>query len=281
MKCWLIKQLFSFTFLLSGILIAGIAFAAPPYGQLSSESTINPTVMQIEETKYLGNRLQKDFKFIDLEGQEFTLGEMFGKAFIIVFSYYECDGTCPTLNISLIKALKTVDRFEIGKDYHVLTVSFDEHDTVERMNQFVESLEMPEYMKKGWRYAILKNSKTGIDQLTGSMGYNYFWSRADQVFLHPNVLIFVTPEGRVARYIYGTTIDKDTLELALIDADWNRISNSSNVIDILTGVCYSYNYQEGKYTLNYAIFVGVVSLFGGILLVIFSFVIFKHNIKKD
>ena len=256
-------------------------FAAPPYGPLSSESTINPALMQIDESKYLGSRLQADYVLVEADGQEFTLGEMMGKPLIILFSYYGCDGTCPTLNTNLKRALRKIDKFQIGKDYKVLTISFDKLDTTETMRTFVEQTEIPAYMQAGWRHAIFKHQETDVDRLTASMGYNYFWSRADQVFLHPNVLIFITPEGRVARYLYGTSIDPQTLELALIDTDWNRISNSSSVIDILVGVCYSYNFQEGQYTLNYSIFVGLASLIFGLSLVGFSILIFYFKRKKQ
>ena len=98
------------------------------------------------------------------------------------------------------------------------------------------------------------------------MGFNYFWSDAANAFVHPNVLIFLTPEGRVARYIYGTRMDTRTIELALIDADWKRISNSSAVFDMLSGACFSYNYAEGKYQVNYSLAAGIGSLVLGLTL---------------
>ena len=208
---------------------------------------------------------------------------MMGKPLLLLFSYYGCDGTCPILNINLKQVLGQIERFKIGTDYRVLTVSFDQNDTSETLRTFVANADIPTEMQAGWRHAILKQSALEVKQLTASVGYKYFWSRADQVFLHPNVLIFITPEGRVARYLYGTAIDKDMLELALIDTDWNRIANSTQVIDILTGVCYSYNFQEGKYTFNYSLFIGVGSLLFGILLVVFSLVFFhfkKHKMRR-
>lgn len=82
-------------------------------------------------------------------------------------------------------------------------------------------------------------------RFAGTIGFRYFWSRIDKTFLHPNVLVFLTPEGRVARYIYGTQLDARTIELALIDADWGRISGSASaVFDMITGACFSYNYSE-------------------------------------
>jgi len=255
--------------------------AAPPYGAFSSETTIDPSLMQIEESEYLGTRLQADYRLVDVEGKEFTLGEMMGKPLILLFSYYGCDGTCPTLNINLKQVLNQIERFKIGTDYRVLTVSFDKNDTLDTMNKFVTNADIPADMRDGWRHAILTQTEEDVKKLTSSVGYNYFWSRADQVFLHPNVLIFITPEGRVARYLYGTAIDKDTLELALIDTDWSRIANSTQIIDILTGVCYSYNFQEGKYTINYSLFAGLGSLIFGILLVIVSIVFFHLKQRKN
>lgn len=254
-------------------------FAVPPYGSFGSESVIDPELMQIDESQYLGSSMLETYRLVDVEGQEFTLGDLMGKPLILLLSYYGCDGTCPIINASLKQVLSKIDRFQIGKDYQVLTVSFDKNDTAETMNSFVAQIEIPANMREGWRHAILRQKETDIDKLTASVGYKYFWSKTDQLFLHPNVLIFLTPEGRVARYLYGTSIDKDTLELALIDADWSNIASSTNVIDILTGVCYSYNFQEGKYTLNYSLFVGFSSLLFGILLVGFSILFFKLKSK--
>jgi len=268
-------------FLISlSFLIMSQTFAAPPYGNLGRESTIDPALMQIDESKFLGTLLEPDYLFVNAEGKEFTLGDMIGKPLIILLSYYRCDGTCPTLNKNLNHALSEVNKFQIGKDYQVLTVSFDKNDSAETLAHFVQMIEVSDNMRSGWQHAVLKNT-ADIDRLTASVGYKFFWSRADQVFLHPNVLILLTPEGRVARYIYGTAMDGKNLELALIDADWNRIANSTSIINMLAGVCYSYNFEEGKYTINYSLFIGVASLIFGISIVVFSIIFFRSKINKN
>lgn len=258
-------------------LMTSQAGAISPYGSFGKESTIDPAVMQIDELKHLGNRLQFDFPMVDSEGEAFTLGEMMGKPLILLLSYYDCDGSCPTLNRQLLASLKEIDRFDIGPDYRVLTVSFDRLDTPKTLSTFVDKMAIPRSMQQGWRHAMLKAGKEDIDRLTQSIGYNYFWSRSDEMFLHPNVLVFLTPQGRVARYLYGTNLDAGEIERALVDADWERISNSSNVIDILVGVCYSYNFQEGKYTVNYALVIGVSALLFGVGLLLVSFIIYRNK----
>ncbi len=255
------------------------ASAVAPYGSFTGESNIDPNVMQIDEPSYLGTPLQRDFVMVDSHGKRFALGEMLGKPLILLFSYYGCGGSCPIMNTTLKQALQKVERFKIGADYRVLTVSFDKHDTPETMRTFVERLELPDEMQDGWRHAVMVDKESDTKKLSSSVGYQFFWSRADEVFLHPNAVLFITPEGRVARYLYGTAMEKSEVELALIDADWGRIANSSNVIDILTGVCYSYNFAEGKYTVNLSLVAGVAALAFGILMVAGSAIIFRKKAK--
>jgi protein SCO1/2 len=256
------------------------ALAVSPYGSFTGESNIDPAVMQINETSYLGAPLRKDIQLIDVSGEEFSFGDLLGNPLILLLSYYSCGGSCPTINRTLAHAIEKIDRFRIGDDFKVLTVSFDKHDTIETMSRFVADVGIPQAMSEGWRHAVLKYRESDLESLTRSVGYNYFWSKADKVFLHPNVLIFLTPDGRVARYLYGDSVDEKAMELALIDADWGRISNSTNVIDMLTGVCYSYNFAEGKYTLNYSLLAGALSLLFGLSLVGFSAIAYRRKYMR-
>jgi protein SCO1/2 len=82
--------------------------------------------------------------------------------------------------------------------------------------------------------------------------------------LHPNVIVFLTPEGRVARYLYGFRLDPQNVELALIDADWGRIANTAAVFDMVTGACFSFNYAEGRYQWNMPLLAGIGSFLFGI-----------------
>ncbi|MCP4469504.1 MAG: SCO family protein [Gammaproteobacteria bacterium] len=257
------------------------ALAVAPYGSFTGESNIDPGVMQIDEPSYLGAPIPRDLAMVDSEGNRFVLGEMLGNPVILLFSYYGCGGSCPIMNTLLKQALEKIDRFELGKDFSVLTVSFDRHDTAESMQTFVDENELSPLNSSGWRHAVLQNRQTDLEVLTSSVGYKFFWSRADEVFLHPNAVVFLTPQGRVARYLYGTSMEPDTIEKALIDADWGRISNSSNVIDILTGVCYSYNFKEGKYTLNLSLVAGLAALVFGLSLIGLSTLIYRHKVRLN
>ncbi|MDH5191946.1 MAG: SCO family protein [Gammaproteobacteria bacterium] len=242
-----------------------------------TESTIDPSVMAIDEQEFLGTPLdQKDYTFIDHQGQEFTLQSVMGdKPLIILFSYFTCDGVCSTINRHAMNMFKKIER-KVGKDFRILTISFDKNDTLQSMHHFVSEVGVPEDMQEGWKFALLKNPED-ITKLTGHVGVRFFWSSRDKVFLHPNAFIFISPEKRVVRYLYGSAFAEKDIELALIDTDWNKISESKKLIDILAGVCFSYNFEEGKYTVNIPLVVGLGSLLGGILLVVLSFTITKKR----
>lgn len=255
----------------------GAAGKPPEIGR----STVNPAIMQIDESAYLGNKLRGETLLVDEEGKEFALSDFLGKPMILLLSYYGCDGTCPAMNENLAKVLMQVERFRIGQDYRVLSVSFDKQDTPQTASDFLKkSTAVPVEMKQGWRHTVLKGPENEVEGFAGSVGFKYFWSAADKTFLHPNVLVFLTPEGRVARYIYGTRMDAKAIELALTDADWDRIASSSAVFDILTGACYSFNYAEGRYQLNYSLLIGMGSLVFGLSLMGLGAWVFKKRMGE-
>jgi protein SCO1/2 len=223
------------------------------------------SIVQIDEPRYLGSRLRADTVLTDSEGRDFALGDMLGKPVILLMSYYGCDGTCPTMNMELAKVLAKVNRFRLGEDYRVLTVSFDARDSEQTAATFLAKTGgIPEAMRGGWRHAVVRNRD--VAGFAGEIGYRFFWSDAAKAFMHPNVLVFLTPQGRVARYIYGTRMDARTVELALTDADWDRIADSVALFDILAGACFSYNYTEGRYQPNYAQLIGIGSFLFGLTL---------------
>ena len=254
--------------------LPAIAVSEPPRA-----STVDASVTRIDEVRYLG--AQPNFRAVmtDSEGREFALGDLLGKPLILLLSYYGCDGTCPTMNVELARVLRKVERFRMGDDYRVLTVSFDARDDQNAAAEFLAKTgAVSAEMHGGWRHAVLKDRD--VRTFAATVGFNFFWSDAARAFMHPNVLIFLTPQGRIARYIYGTRMDAATIENALIDADWERIANSTAVFDMLTGACFSYNYATGRYQPNYALVIGVGSLLLGLGLIAAGALAYRRKIKR-
>ncbi|MEE8574193.1 MAG: SCO family protein [Thermodesulfobacteriota bacterium] len=242
-------------------------------------NTIDPAVIKIDEKTFLGAKLDGEYLIKDAEGKEFQLKEIFGKPAILVLSYFNCDGVCPTINMDLKARLDSLEVLRRGEDYRVLTLSFDRADGVENARMFSEKVGIGK--SGGWRVGVMEK-KEDIDKLTASVGFKFFWSMRDRTFIHPNVFIFLSPEGRVVRYLYGANMDKTDIKVAIAEAGFGNPVNSMvrEINDLLLIACYSYNYKEGKYTLNYPLFIAAGSLFSALSLTVLGLVIYKRKKGK-
>jgi len=263
--------------LVGGMCALAWPVTSPAVDDGNIDSTIDPKVVAIDERSHLGVRVDGRYRLRDARGKTLTLESFRGKPLILLFSYYTCDGVCGTINRHLQSLIDGVQRYQAGKDFAVLTVSFDRNDDAAAIAAFQQRNRLVD--KPGWTLAILEDP-ADIVPLTSSVGVRFFWSYRDRVFVHPNAFIFVSPEGRVVRYLYGTLVTAKDVELALIDANWEKIAESGKLIDILAGVCFSYNFKEGRYTINVPLFVGMGSLLLGIGLVIVSFLVARKKMQR-
>ncbi len=243
------------------------------------ESDIDPNVFRIKEAEFMGARFDQNLEIVDENGQTRRLANFAGKPLILVWSYFTCDGSCSSLNHELKQRLQAVKGQVIGRDYRVLTLSFDKEDGLESIKKFREDLDLTPEWQAGWTVAVLKNPQR-MREVTGSTGFNYFWAPQDKTFYHPNVFIFLSPQGRITRYLYALTNSEKDMELALLEARKGQFK-ANEVIDFVVGLCYSYNYKEGRYTYNIPLFVGLGALFVGLSLLTGSVLIFKKKYKKE
>jgi protein SCO1 len=62
--------------------------------------------------------------------------------------------------------------------------------------------------------------------------------------VHPSAISLVTPNGRIARYLYGIEFAPHTLRLSLIEASEGKIGST---LDRLILYCFHYDSSEGRY----------------------------------
>ena len=246
--------------------LIGCAMAVSPakaqYGGNVPVSDIDPSIFQIDETRFLGAKVDADVNLIDAQGNGFKLADKLGKPLILVLSYYSCDGSCSVINKDLNAQLADVTGVTPGEDFNVLTVSFDEHDTLDTLGVFKEHLKMTENMNGAWTFATFKNSDD-IKPFAEAIGFNYFWSPQDRTFFHPGAFMFLTAEGRLARVLYALNSGPKDIKLAVFDANAGKFK-PNDIVDYAISLCYSYNYAEGKYTVSIPLFVGVGALSLGV-----------------
>ena len=259
--------------------LIGCALAALPakaqYGGSVPVSDIDPSIFQIDEKQHLGVKVNNNVDLIDSQGNAFKLSDKLGKPLILVLSYYGCDGSCSVINKDLNAQLADLSGITPGEDFNVLTISFDEHDTLETLGVFKDHLKMTEGMNDSWTFATFKD-KAAIKPFADSLGFNYFWSPQDRTFFHPGAFMFLTAEGRLARVLYALNSGPKDIKLAVFDA-YSGNFKPNKIVDYAISLCYSYNYAEGKYTVSIPLFVGVGSLSLGITSFAVSVVWFRRR----
>lgn len=237
------------------------------------ESDLNPAILQIDERAVLGRSLDPATELVDQTGKLFRWGDLAGKPTLLVLSYYTCDGSCAVINENLHDLLKKVTRLRAGTDFNLITLSFDRRDNLETTGAFRKQLKLAGELASEWTFATFKN-EADLKTQTEKIGFKFFWSPQDGIFLHPGVYLFFSPEERLARILYQQDIDANDVQLALLDAREGQF-RPSEIANYALSLCYSYNYQDGKYRLSIPIFVGAGALATGILAFAGSALVFR------
>ena len=109
----------------------GWATSPPP---LSSDDPSGNKVRLLENVgidQRLGEQVPLDLEFRDENGSAVRLGQYFGrKPVVLTLVYYSCPMLCNQVLNGLTSGLDVVS-FDIGKEFDVVTVSFDPRETPE------------------------------------------------------------------------------------------------------------------------------------------------------
>jgi protein SCO1/2 len=195
----------------------------------------------------LNAQLPMDLMLRDETGKVVRLGQYFnhGRPVLLNFMYYRCPMLCPMVMDGIANGLTEL-RFDIGKEFDVITVSVDPRDTPE-----LATMKKETYVKRygrfgaanGWHF--LTGPESAIKKLTNTVGFQYAYDIKMDQFAHGAVLLAVTPQGRVSRYLYGFEYKARDLRLALVEASSGKIGNATDAILLL---CYHYDPATGKYS---------------------------------
>jgi protein SCO1/2 len=193
----------------------------------------------------LGARIPLDLTFRDESGKLVRLGELITGPTIILPVYYNCTNVCNFLQQGLAGALPAVKRVP-GKEYRVLSISFDETETPElaaRYKQtYLTAMNSP-FPEDGWRF--LSGDLPDIRQFTEAAGYRF--QRKGREFIHPVASFIVSRDGTIVRYLYGTTFLPKDLTLALLEARDGKVGAT---IRTVVGYCFSFDPSGKTYVFN-------------------------------
>ena len=202
-----------------------------------------PPPVGIEE--HLGRILPLDLNVYDEQGQMIPLRSLVDRPTIFTFVYYRCPGICSPLLTELSEMVEKMD-LEPGKDYRILTISFDHEETPDLAAAKKESyLSLMDRAIDPASWRFLTADSATIAQLTDAAGFYFKRDRND--FVHAGALIITSPEGKVTRYINGIHYLPFDIKMALIEASNGKVGPT---IAKFLQFCYAYDPDAHSYTLD-------------------------------
>jgi len=194
----------------------------------------------------VGQKVPLDLVFFDEKGEKVSLQQLTDRPAIISLVYYSCSSRCPLLLGNLAQALSSLSMDPAA--YRVITVSFDEKDTpavaLEKKRNYIKTIGKP-FPEDSWKF--LTGNNENIERLTKALGFSF--NREPGGFSHPRVLIFLSPGGVVARYLYGMSFLPFDVQMSLRESAGGKSFFST---DRLALFCYSYAPEENTYVFNIA-----------------------------
>ncbi|MFB3915275.1 MAG: SCO family protein [Terriglobales bacterium] len=213
----------------------------------AASDRVPPNLSNVGIDQKLDAQVPLDLQFRDTAGQTVTLRKYFrDRPVVLALAYYTCPMLCTEVMDGMATAFRNLT-FDIGKDYQVLTVSFDPKDTPElaaTKKQYFTQQVGKAGAAEGWHF--LTGDEASIKALTQAVGFRYAWDAGSNQWAHATAIMVLTPHGQVSKYFYGVKYSPTGLRLGLVQASQNKIGTP---VDQVVLYCSHYNAATGKYDL--------------------------------
>ena len=228
---------------------------------LSAEPSLPPQLEGIGIEERLGRQIDLDLQFTDERGYQVPLRNFFhkDKPVLLNLVYYACPMLCNLVLNGQTQVLREIP-WTPGEEFEIVTVSIDPSESfdlaVRKKQMYLES-----YGKRAPGWHFLTDYKGNVKKLAGQVGFQYRWDERSQQFAHAAAITFLTPEGKVSRYLYGIRFKARDVRLALTEASESKLGIT---IDKVLLFCFHYDPAARSYVL----FARNVMRGGGILTIL-------------
>lgn len=216
--------------------------------------------MGVGVDEHLGAAIDLDLQFIAENGYPVALRDFFhkGKPVILDLIYYSCPMLCNLILNGQAQVMREIP-WNPGDQYEVVTISIDPNESFDlarrKKESYIESLGKP----ATWHFLCDKDDNS--KKLAEQIGYHYRYDPQQEQFAHPAAIFVLTPEGKIARYLYGARFRQMDVRFALAEASEGR---TTMTIEKILLFCYHYDPKSNGYVL----FASNVMRLGGALTVL-------------
>lgn len=252
-----------------------IAFIITPASIIANDD-VTETENQLGIYEHLDSYISDDLIFRDELFNKVNLKDAIDKPTVICLVYYECPGICSPLLNGLADAMDKTD-VELGKDYQVFTISFSHTESAPlalKKKKTYAKLVSHGDTENSWKF--FTGDSITISKLLDEVGFKV--KKEGKEYIHPGSLIMLSPEGKITRYLYGSTYFLPfDLKMAIVEAAQGK---SGPTINKVLNYCFSYDPEGKKYVFNITKISGTIILLLAIGLLL-SMILKNKNRKKE
>ena len=162
---------------------------------------------------------------------------------VLTLVYYECPMLCTLTLNGLLSALETLS-FSPGREFDLVTVSFDHREgpalAAAKKKAYLEKYGRP---GRGGGLAV-PDRRRGADRAPHARGrLPLRVGRRDAAVRASGGVMVLTPDGVIARYLYGVEYAPRDLRFGIIEASERRIATA---LDRIALTCYQLRPHDGQ-----------------------------------
>lgn len=234
--------------------------------------------VEVGIVEHLGGYVDKEIMLVNSTGDTIKLKDILTKPTVVSLVYYNCPGICNVLLSGLRDVIERAD-IEPGKDYNVLSLSFNHNENYvlarNKKHNYLAGMKR-EINSDAWYWTV--SDSTSIRKFCDELGFKFKIDIIEEGrldFLHAGALIFLSPDGKITRYLNGTEFLPFDLKMASIEAAEGKPQPTINKV---LALCFKYDPEGRSYVLNVTRIFGVIILLGVGTLI---FVLTRSKKKKN
>jgi protein SCO1/2 len=265
----------------SAICLASGLIAATVLTAAVTARALEPLPPGVNVLEKLGETVPLDLVFTDSTGKKVKLSQLVGdgKPVLLAPVYYGCPMLCSLTLNGMVGALRQ-QSWKLGDQFRVITVSFDPTEKPElaakKQAGYLGALGLDMTHADDW--AFLTGDKANIAALMDAIGFQYRWDAVNKAWDHTAVLIALSPEGKITRYLYGVQYPPLDVRMALFEASHGRVGTT---LERALLRCYAYDASTKSYKLFAVRFTRVASVLVLGLLVTFLTIMWRRDLRRN
>ncbi len=227
------------------LVVAGVMTCTTTDAQVVTD--VPAAIEDVGVDEHFDAQVPLDLNFKDEQGRVVRLGDYFkpDRPVILTLNYYRCPMLCGLQLNGFLQGLKELawmpsDQFEI------VTISIDPLETpalaAEKKQNYMAQLGR-EGAGAGWHF--LTGGEPNIHAVADAVGFRYSYDEETAQYAHAAALMVLTPDGRIARYLYGIEYPASKIKFALLEAGQGEIGSP---LDRLLLYCFHYDSTDRQYT---------------------------------